>query len=111
MSLKHRVGARIRAIRKQRRLTQPQLAEMIDRSPDAVGNLERGASLPSFETLERLAKALGVPVKEFFDFGDEKETGDLKRAELLASISQVCRGLETQELELAARLVGAITKA
>ena len=92
------------------------MADRTDRSVDVIGNLERAVSLPSFETLERLAKALNVPVEEFFDFegGDDAASldgngGDSQRAELLATASEICRGLETQELELAVRMLRTIS--
>lgn len=73
MDTKTRVGLRIRAIRKSRNLTQEELGNLLERSVDAVSNLERGVSHPSFETLDRLSQALNVPVREFFEFegGDE----------------------------------------
>jgi transcriptional regulator with XRE-family HTH domain len=64
MDAKHRVGLRIRVIRKRRNLSQEALAELIDRSSEAVSNLERGLSTPSFDTLEALSVALGVPISE-----------------------------------------------
>lgn len=73
MDIKHAVGAKIKTLRKVRGMTQPDLANAIDRSIDALSNLERGLSLPNFETLERLSGALDVPVKEFFPAGEQEE--------------------------------------
>ena len=49
-------------------MTQEQLAEASNISVDFLSLVERGKSGPSFEVLERLAGALGVPVKDLFDF-------------------------------------------
>ena len=53
-------------IRTRRRMTQEQFAERLDVSVDFLSLVERGINAPSFETLERMAKRLGVPVAEFF---------------------------------------------
>jgi transcriptional regulator with XRE-family HTH domain len=49
-------------------LTQENLAKMLGLSTSFVSNLERGVNAPSFETLEGIAKALEVSVKDLFDF-------------------------------------------
>jgi len=78
MDIKNRVALRIRTIRKSRGLTQEDLAGMIDRSVDAVSNLERGASLASYDTLERLAVGLEVPLASFFE-GPPQRTATMTR--------------------------------
>ncbi len=98
MDIKKQVGPRIKTLRKNRGLTQEQLAALIDRSVDGISNLERGLSLPNFETLERLAVNLKVPIKAFFDF-EEGETPI--RAKLLTSLNDVARTLEDRELAMA----------
>jgi transcriptional regulator with XRE-family HTH domain len=52
-------------------MTQEQLAEMIGRSTNFVSTMEHGQTAPSFETLERLAKAFQMEVIDLFRF-DEK---------------------------------------
>lgn len=49
-------------------MTQEQFAEMLEMSVDFLSLMERGVSAPSFETLERMAKRLRVPVAELFTF-------------------------------------------
>ena len=67
MALGRAVGLRVKALRQRRGLSQEELAERIDRSLNAISNIERGRTLPNFTTLERLSEVLGVPVREFFD--------------------------------------------
>jgi len=102
MSLKNRVGKRIKDLRGQKKLSQEQLAELIERSVDAVSNLERGISLPNFETLERLSTALGVPVREFFEVHEDQ---NMHRAALLARLVDMGRSLTDRDLEVAVRQV------
>lgn len=104
MTLQDRVALRIRTIRKRRGLTQEALAEKIDRTADAVSQLERGKSLPSFETLERLARALGVPIRDFFDAGKGDE-GGFQRTKLIAELLDVARGLPDKDLQMAVQLI------
>ncbi|MBN1310787.1 MAG: helix-turn-helix transcriptional regulator [Anaerolineae bacterium] len=70
-SLRAKFGKQLRRIRKRRDLTQEQLAEIVDVSPEFISNVERGINAPSFETLEKLAEALRVAIKDFFDYDHE----------------------------------------
>ena len=66
--LKEQFGKRIRILRRERQLTQEQLAEAAGISVDFLSLIERGRNAPSFQKIQRLANALGVPVKVLFDF-------------------------------------------
>ena len=67
-TLRNRFGKRLRYIRRDKDLTQEQLAEAVGISIEFLSNLERGVNAPSFETLEKLATILEVPVQAFFEF-------------------------------------------
>ena len=66
--LKTQFGKRLRDLRKQKDMTQEQLAEKALISVDFLSLIERGINAPSFDTLEKLAIALDVHVKHFFEF-------------------------------------------
>ena len=66
--LRKEFGKRLRSLRRQAGLTQEQLAEEAQISVDFLSLVERGINAPSFENLEKLAKALDVQVREFFEF-------------------------------------------
>lgn len=55
------IGQNIRALRKQRGLTQAQLGAQCGLSGASIGSYEKGGTLPKRRTVERLASALGVP--------------------------------------------------
>jgi len=49
-------------------MTQERFAETLNLSVDFLSLVERGISAPSFETLERIAKRLKMPVADLFKF-------------------------------------------
>jgi transcriptional regulator with XRE-family HTH domain len=65
------LGARLRHLRKERDLSQRELADLASLSPNAISLIERGEISPSVATLQRLAGALSVRMSYFFDSHDE----------------------------------------
>ena len=70
-TLRARFGKRLRQIRRQKDLTQEQLAEAVGVSVEFLSNIERGINAPSFETLEKLCAVLNVPTHELFLFPEQ----------------------------------------
>lgn len=70
--LRIKFARRLRALRIEREMTQEDLAQAAGLSTVFVSNIERGINVPSFESLEGLARALDVPVKALFDFADSR---------------------------------------
>jgi transcriptional regulator with XRE-family HTH domain len=66
--LARQLGKRIYLFRKENRLTQAALAEKGKISNEFMSGIERGAKMPSLLTLERLATALKINVKDLFNF-------------------------------------------
>ena len=56
------IGERIRLIRKEKHMTQKQVAEKCGMADSAIRKYESGSVTPKFDTLDRIASALGVPV-------------------------------------------------
>ena len=61
-NLKYQIGINIAEMRKQRGLTQAELAERLNYSDKAVSKWERGESVPDVLTLVQLAQLFGVTV-------------------------------------------------
>ena len=61
------VGEKIAALRKERGLTQKQLAEKIYTSDKNLSKWETGKALPSLEFLLSLCAELNVPIDAFTD--------------------------------------------
>ena len=58
------IGEAVRSYRKRARLTQERLAEKAELHPVYVGEIERGEQTVSVHALMRIAKALGVRVRD-----------------------------------------------
>jgi transcriptional regulator with XRE-family HTH domain len=65
-----RVGDRLREIRRERRLSQEELAEMLHISQSALSHYERGARQIECDQLPRFANVLGVRPSAFY--GEEE---------------------------------------
>ena len=68
MSVKKLLGEKIKRMRKKRRLTQEQLAEMIEITPRNMSRIEVGESFVTAETLDKIIKALGVSAEILFSY-------------------------------------------
>jgi transcriptional regulator with XRE-family HTH domain len=62
---------RIRAIRKEKRLSRRDIAERTGLSRSYVSHVETGHTVPSIEILEKLAAALAVPLQQLFFEGEK----------------------------------------
>lgn len=60
------LGRQVRHLREERDWTQVQLAVQASVSPTVVNQVETGKRNPSARTLEKIAQALGVEVRELF---------------------------------------------
>jgi len=58
------LGKRIRDLRKEQKLTQEQLATEIRVTSAYVGFIEQGKRNPSLNTLDTIARALGVKMSD-----------------------------------------------
>jgi transcriptional regulator with XRE-family HTH domain len=108
MDTKARLGLRLKAIRKATKLTQDELAARIGRSVDAVSNIERGKSLPSFSTIDQLSRALDIPLKNLFDF--DETSMSRRKAQLIEELQSLARDLPETDLEIAIDQVKALSK-
>lgn len=75
------LGERIRQFRKEKGLSQAQLAERLHVVRQTVSKWEKGASVPDAELLLQLARALDVPAEQLLDLPPDP-AGEQARAEL-----------------------------
>lgn len=64
--IKKRFGSRLRRIRRNKDLTQEQLAIQVGVSLNYIGLMERGEKAPSFEMVQKIAEVLEVDISELF---------------------------------------------
>lgn len=96
-------GMRVKELRKQSGLSQEELAEKADTSSKYISRIEMGQHFPSIETHARLANALNVELKDFFEFA-HKAPGQKELKEILNSLLK-----ETDEEKI--RLIVKVAKA
>jgi transcriptional regulator with XRE-family HTH domain len=73
------LGQKLRKLRKEQNLTQLELAQQVGITNGQVSTIERGVSSPSLATLHRIARALNVPMQEFFEDDRNKEVELLRK--------------------------------
>ena len=61
------ISKRIRDLRKAMKLTQSQFAEMVNLSEDSIGKIERGVSVPTVDTLSKIADGLKITLSEVLE--------------------------------------------
>ena len=71
-TLEEKLGARIKARRKELGLSQEALAELVNMDTPNLSNIERGKRFMTAETLERIAQALKTSERELFDFSEQE---------------------------------------
>lgn len=61
-------GDKVRKLRKQRGLSQEQLAELIRRDPRTIVAIESGKRNPTLNTVHKIARALKTSLSELLSF-------------------------------------------
>ena len=84
--MKELLGKRIKELRIQKKLTQEQLAEIVEMGERNLSKIECGINFVSAETLQKISVALNVNAKDLFDFDHLRNEEELKK-ELLNAIN------------------------
>jgi transcriptional regulator with XRE-family HTH domain len=66
--LRQILGRNIQKLRKEKGLTQEQLAEKATLSLTSVAYIESGYNFPAFETMYKISQVLGVKIKDLIPF-------------------------------------------
>ena len=72
MNTKELLGLRVKEFRKQKKLTQEKLAEIIGVDNGYISKLEVGQNFPSITTIEKIADVLDVELYELFRYTNYK---------------------------------------
>lgn len=100
MNFKKLFGLRLRELRKNKKLSQAELAEQVCVDPKHISFLETGRNFPSTALLERLAVVLEVEIQEMFNFSHNKD-----RKMILCEIQMLINELDDEKLKLAHRIL------
>ncbi len=91
------VGQAIKKLRVKQRLTQAQLASLCCMSSNAISALEIGKTFPPRATVERICKALCVPIAYFLMASiEEKDFPENKRILYRTQLEPLCNELLTK---------------
>ncbi|MCA9697565.1 MAG: helix-turn-helix transcriptional regulator [Myxococcales bacterium] len=96
---KKEFSARVRELRDRRGMTQEQLAEASGLSADTIRRLEKALFNPSLETMNKLAKGLGITVFDLM--ADRLDESD--------DLAAMFRSLPERERHLASVMLGTLT--
>ncbi|MEK7701504.1 MAG: helix-turn-helix domain-containing protein [candidate division NC10 bacterium] len=80
------LGQRLRALRKQRLLSQERLGERSSLSGKFIGEVERGEKSISIDSLYHVAVALEVPLRDLTDVGDKQASVPSEEAEKIFAL-------------------------
>ena len=67
MDVKHKIGIRIKALRESSKMSQKDLAYASDLDRSYIASIENGRRNVSIVNIEKIAKALNVNLKDFFN--------------------------------------------
>lgn len=82
-----RFGAFIAQLRKERNMTQKELASRLNVTDKAVSKWETGKGFPDIKLLEPLSQVLGISLVELLQ-GKQQESGQMALSEVGAIVSQ-----------------------
>jgi len=85
------LGSQIKVFRDMRHLSQIELAERIDVSKETIGKIERGSAAPSFRTLDKLCRELGISPRSLFpaDKYERQKPASTALEKLISKASQL----------------------
>ena len=96
------IGQRIHDLRKQRKMSQEELALSSDIHPAYLGRVERGEKCPTVQTLFKISQGLKVPLSHITDI--DAPFGHTS-TEALNRIQNALDGLDADEAVLIAEIV------
>jgi len=103
------IGDRLRALREEKKLSQGDIEKRTGLLRCYISRVENGHTVPAIETLEKMARALEVPLYQLFYDGDEApELPNLPKRRTADEIAWGATGKEARFLTMFRRLLGRI---
>ena len=103
------IGGRLRAIREAKNLSQGDIEKRSGLKRSYISRVENGHTVPSVETLEKLAPALEVPLYQlFYEGGKPPELPNLPKRKTSDDIAWGSSGKDARFLSKFRRLLGSV---
>lgn len=103
------IGERIRLLRETKKLSQGDIEQRCGLLRSYLSRVENGHTVPSVETLEKLARALEVPIYQLFYSGEEPpKLPNLPKRRTAAEVAWGSSKKEARFLDQFRRLMGRI---
>lgn len=103
------IGDRLRALREEKKLSQGDIEKRTGLLRCYISRVENGHTVPAIETLEKMARALEVPLYQLFYDGEEPpELPNLPKRKTADEIVFGSSGKEARFLTKFRRLLGRI---
>lgn len=101
------IGKKIKSIREAKGMTAKEVISAVDMGAPMYSRIENGVNEPSLSTLEKIAKALGVKLSDFFDTDDKLADVNSYDASIMEKIKLV-EELNEEEKKIVFSLVDAL---
>ena len=103
------IGDRLRALREEKKLSQGDIEKRTGLLRCYISRVENGHTVPAIETLEKLARAMEVPLYQMFYDGEEPpELPNLPKRKSADDIAWGSAGKDARYLGRFRRLLGRI---
>ena len=103
------IGDRLRALREEKKMSQGDIEKRTGLLRCYISRVENGHTVPAIETLEKMARALEVPLYQLFYDGEEPpELPNLPKRKSADEIAFGSSGKEARFLGRLRRLLGKI---
>ncbi len=103
------IGDRLRALREEKKFSQGDIEKRTGLLRCYISRVENGHTVPAIETLEKMARALEVPLYQLFYDGEEPpELPNLPKRKTADDIAWGSSGKEARFLTKFRRLLGRI---
>ena len=103
------IGDRLRALREEKKLSQGDIEKRTGLLRCYISRVENGHTVPAIETLEKMARALEVPLYQLFYDGEEPpELPNLPKRRTADEVAWGATGKEARFLGMFRRLLGRV---
>jgi transcriptional regulator with XRE-family HTH domain len=103
------IGERLRALREEKNLSQGDIEKRTGLLRCYISRVENGHTVPAIETLEKMARALEVPLYQLFYDGEEPpELPNLPKRRSADEVVWGSKGKEARYLSKFRRLLGRV---